>query len=76
MLLAGRGYNADSIRASMGHPKVIVASRSASARSPQAHRTLLQQDQALPLGATRYDKLAANYLVFVQLALIAMASRL
>src|SRR5450755_1532073 len=33
-------------------------------------RTLLQQDQGMSGVATRYDKLAANYLAFIQLASI------
>jgi transposase len=33
-------------------------------------RTVLQQDQAMPCVATRYDKLAANYLASVKLASI------
>jgi transposase len=34
----------------------------------QSGRTILQQDQAVPAVATRYHKLAANYLAFVKLA--------
>jgi hypothetical protein len=30
-------------------------------------RTVLQQDQAVSAVATRYDKLSANYLAFIQL---------
>jgi hypothetical protein len=41
-----------------------------SLSGPQFGRTVLQQDQALSGVATRYDKLAANYLAFVQLASI------
>jgi transposase len=36
----------------------------------QFDRTVLQQDQAMRRAATRYDKLAANYLAFVKVASI------
>jgi transposase len=44
--------------------------QSVSLSSQQFGSEVLQQDQALPRVATQYDKLAANYLAFVQLASI------
>jgi transposase len=82
MLLADRGYDADWIRelamkkgahGPTSRQKAIATIRSASALSlpcPQQGRTVLQPDQAMPPGSDRYDRLAANYLAFVQLASI------
>jgi len=39
-----------------------------SVSSPQFGRTVLQQNQHCRRIATRYDKLVANYLAFVQVA--------
>jgi len=39
-----------------------------SLSSPQFGRTVLQQNQHCRRIATRYDKLVANYLAFVQVA--------
>jgi transposase len=80
MLLADRGYDADWIRAlvSKRHawaniPPRSNRSRSASARISTEPATwsngssIIKQCRRV---ATRYDKLAANYLAFVQLASI------
>jgi transposase len=59
MLLADRGYDADWIRA-------LVAKRQAWANVERFFNKIKQCRRV----ATRYDKLAANYLAFVQLASI------
>jgi transposase len=82
MLLADRGYDADWIRtlaAERGawakHPARVQSQRAdllqpVSLSCSQCDRAVLQQDQTVSEVATRYDKLAANYLAFVQLASI------
>ena len=83
MLLADRGYDADWIRtlvrqhgawANILLQRAIGKTRSASARICTALEIWwngLQQDQVqCRRVATRYDKLAANYLAFIQLASI------
>ena len=82
-LLADRGYDADWIRA-------FVTERGAWANIPpksnrknpicfspisQPGGAVLQQDQAVSSVATRYGKLAANYLAFVKLACIRLRLR-
>jgi hypothetical protein len=43
----------------MGHGRLRVNGTG----TMQLDRTAIQQDQAMPRGATRHDRLAANYLV-------------
>ena len=81
-LLADRGYDADWIRglvAERGAWANIPSKRKSQGpdllqprplSGPQFSRAVLQQDQALSTGGTRYDKLAVNYLAFVKLACI------
>jgi transposase len=79
MLLTDRGYDSDWIR-EFARQKRRIGNRSAETKSQrpdllkpvsvsrmQSRRTVLQQDQAMSTVATRYDKLAANYLGFVKL---------
>jgi transposase len=81
MLLADRGYDADWIRDLVrqhGAWANIPPKRnrrghvlqSVSLQGPKSGRTVLQQIKHCRRVATRYDKLAANYLAFVQLASI------
>jgi transposase len=82
MLLADRGFDADWIRmfATERGTWTNIPRRS-NRNNPicfspcisiarESGRAVLQQDQALSSGATRYHKLPANPLAFVQLASI------
>src|SRR5262252_2392143 len=82
MLLADRGYDADWIRAlvTKRHAWANIPPRSnrnradllqpASLPSPQPVERFFNKIKQCRRVATRYDKLAANYLAFVQLASI------
>ena len=82
MLLADRGYDADRIRALVGHRSAWAnipprrSRRDALCFSPYLYRACNRVERffnKIKQGrrvATRYDKLAATYLAFIQLASI------
>ena len=87
MLLADRGYDADWIRVLVmkkgawanippkKQPQRSDRLQPLSLPRSQPGRAVLQQDQTMS-SATRYDRLAANYLAFVQLASMRLWLRL
>jgi hypothetical protein len=84
MLLADRGLDQRACPEEGGlgqHPAQKQSHRSdllqpLSLPRSQPGRAVLQQDQTCRRVATRYDRLAANYLAFVQLASIRLWLRL